>query len=109
MRLSVYYKPKKDEFYVKYYEERLSPIPLLSINHYGHVVIQYIYIKDKKVFWNYNKYEKYLNRKYKHKKPSLRYRIGQAIIKLGKYICFGKKEKVRYVYVYKNQWWRNRY
>ena len=106
MRLSVYYKPNKDEFYVNYTEERFHTIPLFSINHYGHIIIQYIYIEDKKVFWNYKDYDRYLNKKYKHRKSPLRYRIGQKIIKLGKYICFGKEEKTKVIYVYKYPWWK---
>ena len=108
MRLSVYYRPNKDDFYVKYYPERYHTLPLLTYNHYGHLVVQYIYIEDKKIFWNYDKYEKYLDKKYKRRKPSLRYRVGQAIIQFGRNICFGKEEKIKYVYVYRYPWWKRK-
>lgn len=106
MRLSVYYKPKQDEFVVKYTEEHFQSLPLLTYNHYGHIVIQYIYIVDHKVFWNYESYKKYIYKATKANKKPFRYILGQRIIKFGKYLCFGKEEKVKAIYVYKYPWWK---
>lgn len=109
MRLLIYYKPNKDRFILNYNQDRQHELPIGSINNYGHMIIKYWYIEDNKVFYNYEKYQRYLDHKYKNRKPSLRYRIGQAIIKLGKKICFGEKEKVKVIYVYKYPYWKNRY
>lgn len=109
MRLLVYYNPRKDIFVTNYKEDRHLPIELMSYNCYGNIVVQYLYIIDNKVFYNYKSYSRYFSKKYKTNKitsKSIRYSIGQAIIKFGKYICFGKQEKVKYVYVYRYPWWK---
>ena len=106
MRLLIYYKPNKEKFVINYNEDRQHELPIGSINCYGHIIIQYWYIENKRVFYEYSKYKKYLDHKLKNRKPSLKYRIGQQIIKLGKYICFGKEEKQKVIYIYKYPWWK---
>lgn len=105
MRILTYYNPRRDIFVTNYKQDRQHSLPLLSYNCYGNIVVQYLYIEDNKVFYNYKSYRKYLDKKYKIKKD-YRYIIGQKIIKLGKFICFGKQEKVRIVYVNKYPWWK---
>ncbi|MBQ8902326.1 MAG: hypothetical protein IJY87_04595 [Bacilli bacterium] len=104
MRLLVYYKPNKDIFVVNYKEDRHYPIELFTYNFYGNLVIQYIYIIDRKVFWNYESYYKYYRKKYKISKPSLKYRLGQGLITLGTRICFGTTDRT--IYITRNQWWK---
>lgn len=107
MRLLVYYNPKKDRFVVNYKEDRHHPLELFTYNFYGNLVVQYIYILDKKVFWNYKKYSKYYHKKYKTPQPSLRYRLGQKIINLGMKVAFGTTDRNEFIKV--NQWWNKRY
>lgn len=106
MRLLIYYKPNIDGFVINYNQDRQHEILLGNLNCYGHLIIQYWYIEDNKVFYNKEKYEKFRRKKYKIRKPSLKYRIGQRIIKFGKRLCFGKEEKVKVIYVYKYPWWK---
>ena len=108
MRLLIYYKPNIDKFVINYNQDRQHELPIGSVNCYGHIIIQYWYIEDKKVFYYYSKYRRYLDHKYKRNKPSLRYRIGQQIIKFGKRVSFGKEEKVKVIYIdrYKYPWWK---
>ena len=102
MRLLIYYKPKKEKFVLRYNQDRHHELKLDSINHYGHIIIQYWYIEDKKIFFDYKKYQKYRNRNIK--KPSLRYRIGQALINKGLKLCFGTTD--RNIFIKRNQWWK---
>lgn len=109
MRLLVYYNPRKDIFVTNYFDDRQHPLKLMTYNCYGNIVVQYLYIIDNKIFYNFKSYDKYLDKKHKRKKITIRkirYSIGQSIIKIGKYICFGKQEKVKYVYVYRYPWWK---
>lgn len=109
MRLLVYYNPRKDKFVTNYNADRQHPLPLFTYNCYGNLIVQYIYIEDNQVFWNSKDYRRYLDHKYKislWKKIDLKYKIGQGLIKLGRFICFGREEKVRYIYVNKSSWWK---
>lgn len=106
MRLLIYYRPKVDKFILNYTEDRQHPLKVGSINCYGHVIIQYWYIEDKKVFFTYKNYKKYLDKKYKRRLSNLRHGIGQAIIKFGQYVCYGKQEKTKVIYVYRYPWWK---
>lgn len=105
MRLLIYYKPNEDKFILNYKQDKQYELPLGSINCYGHIIIQYWYIEDKKVFYSKSKYDRYMDKRYK-RKPNLRYKLGQHIIKFGKWVSFGKKEKVKVVYVYRYPWWK---
>lgn len=107
MRLLVYYNPRKDKFVVNYKEDRHHPIELFTYNFYGNLVVQYIYIIDRKVFWNYQKYMKYYFKTHKTPKPTLKYRLGQKLISLGMIICFGTTD--RNEFIRQNQWWKKRY
>ncbi len=107
MRLLIYYKPNIDKFVINYNQDRQHSLPIDSVNCYGHIIIQYWYIEDNRVFYSYSKYDKYLDHKYRNRKPSLRYRLGQRIIKFGNVVCFGKdKVKVIYIDRYKYPWWK---
>ncbi len=108
MRLLIYYKPNKDKFFINYTQDRQHELYLDSVNCYGHVIIQYWYILDNQIFFSRKYYEKYLKRKSKHKLRNLKYKVGQAIIKFGRFVCFGREEKVKVVYVYKYPWWLKR-
>lgn len=109
MRLLIYYKPNKDIFVINYNQDRQHELELGSKNNYGHIIIQYWYIENNKIFYKYSDYYKYLLKTNKKMKTKIRYKVGQAIIKFGKYVCFGKQEKVKVIYVYKKPWWLDRY
>lgn len=104
MRLLVYYNPRKDIFVVNYNEDRHHPIELFTYNCYGNLVVQYIYITNKRVFYNYNKYLKYYRKTHKLPKPSLRYRFGQKLITIGLRIAF--KTTDRNQFIRHNMWWK---
>lgn len=111
MRLLVYYNPKKDYFKINYNEDRLREIELYTYNHYGHLVIQYLYVKDNKLFFNRNSYYKYLKKTYKRTHTPVRMVIGNAIMRFGRYIAHGREPKVIYVYRdrYNYRHWKDRY
>ena len=109
MRLLVYYNPKKDYFKINYNEDRLREQKLFTYNHYGHLIIQYLWIEDNKIFFNKNSYYKYFKKKYKKKRIPLRMVIGNAIVKLGKRIAYGKEPKIIYVYRDRYPYWKDRY
>lgn len=109
MRILVSYNPKTDRFNTNYNEDRFHPRQLFTYDHYGHLLVQYLYIVDKHVFFNYKTYSKYLNKHYKTQKPPLRTKIGDVVIALGKFIKFGKKPKVIYVYRDRYPYWKDRY
>lgn len=106
MRLLIYYKPNIDSFVINYNQDRQHELEIGSVNCYGHIIIQYWYLENNKLFFSPITFNRYLDKLYKRRKPSLKYRIGQQIIKFGKWVSFGKEEKVKVIYVYKYPWWK---
>lgn len=107
MRLLIYYKPNKDKFILNYNEDRQSELKKGSVNNYGHIIINYVYEEDNKIFFDKRLYEKYKNKKWRKikRKQNLRYRIGQKIIDLGIKISFGKVDRSVFTHNKHYQWW----
>lgn len=113
MRLLVYYNFKKDCFVCNWKEDRFVKKDLFTYDHYGHYIIDYLYVLDNQFFLSYKTYLKYLKKRAKKYKKPLKYRLGNKLLNLshkindlGRYLMYGRKERVVYVYKNRNQWWR---
>lgn len=119
MRLLVCYNPRTDKVNINYNDDRFWERELFTYNHYGHLILQYLYIEDKKVFYNKTSYQKYRKKqikKHERKTKTIKWRIGNIICKIGKtidnfgdYLMHGRRPKIVYVYRNTYPYWKDRY